>query len=243
MVKLACQGLVWRVRAQDAARLRDWLMRYFPIVPGRSDLRVLQQSANRFVVAADGLVLKEAGPRPKRSRLAFGVRPPVAWLLSRRSLALLACGIPTHEPVAWSVKRVGGLRVRDYLVTREIVGTESLIPRLDRERANRERREETLTQLGRLTAALHRHRFGNRDMRGANILCSREGPLRLWVTDLEGLRRFPWLPRRIAEGDLGPIALSLRSHGWLTDPSDEAAFFAAYNAEAPPRLRRTAFPD
>jgi hypothetical protein len=64
----------------------------------------------------------------------------------------------------------------------------------------------------------------------------------MWVTDLEGVRRFPFLPARLAEGDLAPVAHSLRSHGWLREAGDAEAFFGAYNAGVPARLKRTSFP-
>ncbi len=240
-MRLAYKGLVWQVETRNAEQVRAWLDRFFPVGEGEP-VRYLQTTANRFVAAAGGLVLKEAGPRPKRSRLAFGLRPSTARLLARRSLALLACGVPTHEPVAWAVRRERGLRVRDYLLTREITGTELLTRRLDRFVGDPEGRHETLAAWGRLVAALHRNRFGNRDLKDANILCSLEGPLKFWVTDLEGLRRFPWLPARVAFGDLEPVALSLRRHGWLREASDETAFFDAYNAEVPMRLRRRTLP-
>ncbi len=220
-----------------------WLDRYFPVRPD-SPVRFLQAAPNRFVAAAGGYVLKEAGPRPGRGRLAYGLRAPAVRLIVSHSLALLACGIPTHEPVAWAVRREWGLRVRDYMITREITDTEVLTVRLDRCRADRAARAETLRAWGGLVAALHRNRFGNRDLKDANILCSLSGPLRLWVTDLEGVHRFSWLPPWVAAGDLGPVALSLRCHGWLREEGDDAAFFDAYNAGVPERLRRRAkFPE
>lgn len=240
--RLISHGLTWHVAADQADALEEWLDLYFPVHPD-SPVRFLQSAPNRFVAAAGGYVIKEAGPRPGRGRLAFGLRPPAVRLMVRHSLALLACGIPTHEPIAWAVRREGGLRVRDYAITREITGTEVLTRRLDRCRDDRPAREEILGAWGALVASLHRNRFGNRDLKDANILASLSDPLRLWVTDLEGLSRYPWLPARIASGDLKPVAHALRCHGWLREESDVAAFFAAYNAGVPERLRRPGFPE
>jgi hypothetical protein len=239
--RLTRQGLTWRVADHQAGALAEWLDRYFPVRPD-SPVRFLQAAPNRFVAAAGGYVLKESGPRPGRGRLAYGLRPPAARLIVRRSLALLACGIPTHEPVAWAVRRERGLRVRDYVITREIADTEVMTRRLDRCRNDGPGRDAVLRAWGGVVAALHRNRFGNRDLKDANILVSLSSPPRLWVTDLEGLRRFPWLPARIAAADLKPVALSLRCHGWLREKTDEAAFFSAYNAGVPERLRRGSFP-
>ncbi|MFO7536021.1 MAG: lipopolysaccharide kinase InaA family protein [Kiritimatiellia bacterium] len=239
--RLNSHGLTWRVQESEACSLREWLDRYFPVRPD-SDVRFLQAAPNRFVAAAGGLVLKEWGPRPGRSRFTFGLRPSAARLIVRRARALLACGIATHEPVAWAVLRVRGLRVRDYVITREITQAEVLTHRLDRLRDDPAGRRETLGVLGGLVANLHRNRFANRDLKDANILCSVSDPLRMWVTDLEGLRRFPWLPGSVAAGDLAPVALSLRSHGWLRDAGDAEAFFAAYRAGVPRRLGSAVFP-
>lgn len=239
--QLCSHGLIWHVVESQEEALAAWLDRYFPVRPD-SPVRFLQTASNRFVAAAGGFVLKEAGPRSGRSRLAYGIRPSAAPQIVRHSLDLLACGIPTHEPVAWAVRREWGLRVRDYVVTREIVDAEVVTRRLDRFRDDSGEREKTLQAWGGLVAALHRNRFGNRDLKDANILSSVSGPLRVWVTDLEGLRRLPWLPPWVAAGDLGPVAHSLRCHGWLREKSDEAAFFAAYNAGVPARLRRPGFP-
>jgi hypothetical protein len=235
-------GLTWHVAGHQAGALADWLDRYFPVYPN-SPVRFLQAAPNRFVAAAGGIVLKESGPRPGRWPLLYGIRPSAARLIVRHSLALLACGIPTHEPIAWAVRRQRGLRVRDFVITREITGTEVLTCRLDRCRGDRAGREELLRAWGGLVAALHRNRFGNRDLKDGNMLVSLASPLALWVTDLEGLRRFPWLPSRVAADDLGPVALSLRCHGWLREKTDEAAFFEAYNAGVPERLRRRGFPE
>lgn len=238
---MARHGLVWHVADGQDGALAEWLDLYFPVLPD-SPVRFLQAAPNRFVAAAGGFVLKESGPRPGRGQLAFGLRPPAGRLIVRHSLDLLACGIPTHEPVAWAVRRKRGLRVRDYVITREITGTEIMTRRLDRGRGDREAREKTLRVWGALVADLHRNGFGNRDLKDANILCSQSDPLRLWVTDLEGLRRFLWLPPWVAAADLKPVAHSLRSHGWLREASDERAFFFAYNAGVPGRLKRRGFP-
>lgn len=241
MRPLRSHGLVWQVAERDAAPLQGWLARHFPVLPG-SEARFLQAAPNRFVAALDGLVIKESGPRPGRGRLVYGLRRPVGRLIVSHARALLAAGIPTHEPVAWAVRRVWGLRVRDYVITREIRDGELLTHRLDRFRRDPARRLETLRSLGSLVAALHRNGFSNRDLKDANIICSTGDLLTLWVTDLEGLRRFRVLPAWLAAGDFGPVALSLRCHGWLRDAGDEEAFFGAYNAGVPGRLRRAAFP-
>jgi hypothetical protein len=234
-------GLVWHVVESESVTLREWLDRHFPL-DADSGARFLQTAPNRYVAALDGLVIKEAGVRPGRSRLLYGLRRPAGPAIVGRAQALLACGIPTHEPVAWAVRRVRGLRVRDYVITREIRECELLTPRLDRFAQDPARREETLRAWGGLVGALHRNGFSNRDLKDANMLCSVREPLRMWVTDLEGIRRYWRLPAWIAAGDFGPVARSLRCHGWLREPGDEAAFFRAYNSAVPGRLRRTRFP-
>jgi hypothetical protein len=239
--RMESHGLVWHVVEGEAVSLREWLDAWFPINPG-SPARFLQAAANRFVAAAGGYVLKESGPRPGRSRLAYGLRPPGGRLIVTQARALLARGIATHEPVAWAVRREWGLRVRDYVITREIGDSELLTHRLDRYRRDPVRREETLRVWGGVVAALHRNGFSDRDLKDANMVCSVAPPLRMWVTDLEGVRRFPFLPARLAEGDLAPVAHSLRSHGWLREAGDAEAFFGAYNAGVPARLKRTSFP-
>lgn len=231
----------WRVAACRVEEFQAWMERYFPVTP-ESEVRFLQASPGRFVAAAGGWVIKESGPRPGRSRLAFAFRASTARLIVERANALLACGIPTHEPVAWAVRRAGGLRLRDYMITREITEAEPLTFRLDRHRDEPQARTGILRVLGALAASLHRQGFGNRDLRDANILCSFDAPPRMWITDLEGVRKLPHLPAGWAGGDLKPVAHSLRSHGWLRDDSDEAAFFEAYNAGVPGRLRRAGFP-
>jgi hypothetical protein len=228
---LDSHGLTWHVDERDVVPLRF-----------DSDARFLQAAPNRFVAALGGLVIKESGPRPGRGRLLYGLRPSAGPQIVRHARMLLACGIPTHRPVAWAVRRAGLLRVRDYVITREIKDSEVLTHRLDRLRDTPAGRVETLRVWGELVASLHRHGFSNRDLKDANMLCSLAGPLRMWVTDLEGLRRFPFLPAAMAEGDLGPVALSLRSHGWLQNPDDRDSFFSAYNKQIPERLRRHEFP-
>lgn len=234
-------GLTWHVRPGFEDELRAWLDAYFPL---RADpaVRTLQTAAGRCVVAAGGLVLKQSGPRAGRSSILFGLRPPAGRRMFRIAEELLRAGIPTHEPMAWAVRRTAGMKRMDYLMTREIAEAEQLTARLDRLAGDRAGRMDTLAVLAELAAAFHRNGFVNRDLKDANVLCSLATPLRMWATDMEGIRRVLLLARRRSASDLGPIAHSLRCHGWLADPEDERLFLAAYNRAVPPRLHRRALP-
>ena len=227
--------LVWHVCAAAAVRLPEWLTRQ---EREPTAARILKEAPGRRVLAAEGWVLKWSAPRQPSARWRFGLQPSAARRAFRLALELLRAGVPTAQPVAWATRRSGGLRREDFLITEELAGTEMLSARLHRYMASPAERVETLTALGHLAGALHRAGFTNRDLKDANLLCSRGEPLRIWVTDLDGVRRWARVPARRAAADLGPLCHSLRCHGWLRDAGDAAALLAAYNARTQPRLQR-----
>ena len=95
---------------------------------------------------------------------------------------------------------------------------------------------------GHLAAKFHRHGFFNRDLKHENVLCASTDPRQLWVVDLDGVRWRGWITRRRAARDLRRVGLSLATAGW-SGKTDLAAFFNAYNAAVPARLRREGFPE
>jgi len=94
---------------------------------------------------------------------------------------------------------------------------------------------------GKLMADFHCHGYSNRDLKHENVMCSKETPWLLQVVDLDGVHKKTLITRRRAGKDLFRIGDSLASLGW--NHADEiAAFFKAYNAKVPPRLRFRSFP-
>ncbi len=251
-------GLLALAARADAGRPRRHLGRRWRLDPRRYDRiarwldaetdrngpiggRVLKQEGGSRVAARAGFVWKQRCPprgwrgwrfhfRPSRARRAF--------LLGRR---LAGAGFPTPLPAAWCDERRAGLRRAEHLITAELTEAEPLTDWLRRRSADPAESRSALAAYGRLAAAFHRAGYFNRDLKHENVMIARSDPGRLWVVDLDGVRRRPWLTRRRAARDLRRIGLSLAAEG-RAGPVETAAFFEAYNAAAPARLRRATFP-
>ncbi|MCX6991822.1 MAG: CPBP family glutamic-type intramembrane protease [Kiritimatiellaeota bacterium] len=254
-------GWMWHVLPSEATRFSDWLActpaqapwpssGRRPGSPARdsqaqaetsSSGRVLKAYAGCRVTAQAGMVLKEYRPVNGWRGWRFGFRPSRtrrAFLMGRR---LADCGIPTPTPIAWAIERRFGLRRVDHGITAEIEQAEPLTAWLQRQTTDPVMRASVMRAYGQLTAAFHHNGFFNRDLKHENVLCAIADPRQLWVVDLDGVRWRGWITRRRAARDLRRVGLSLASAGWSSDP-DVAAFFDAYNAVVPARLRRKAFP-
>lgn len=248
------RGRLWHVLPGEIARFVDWLDRLpAQILSGSSPRdvqaqteiishgRVLKEYAGCRVTALAGMVWKEYyapigwrgwrfGLRPSRTRRAF--------LMARR---LAACGIPTPTPIAWSIERRFGLRRAEHGISAELDKAEPLTNWLRRRTTDSAMRANVMRAYGRLAATFHRNGLFNRDLKHENVLCAIANPALLWVVDLDGVRRRGWITRRRAARDLRRVGLSLASEGWSGAP-DVTAFFNAYNAAVPARLRREVFP-
>ncbi|MBU4211909.1 MAG: CPBP family intramembrane metalloprotease, partial [Verrucomicrobia bacterium] len=234
-------GRLWHVLPSEATRFSDWLDSQAQAEASPSG-RVLKAYAGCRVTAQAGMVLKEYRPRDGWRGWRFGLRPSRtrrAFLMGRR---LADCGIPTPTPIAWAIERRFGLRRADYCLTAELEQAEPLTAWLQRQVSDPVARASVMRAYGQLTAAFHRNGFFNRDLKHENVLCAIADRRQLWVVDLDGVRWRGWITRRRAARDLRRVGLSLASAGGASEP-DVAAFFNAYNASVPARLRRNRFPE
>jgi hypothetical protein len=238
---LRYKGLTWHVPEGLQSPLERWLGQRFPIVEGEGT-RLLKREPGRCVAAADGWVIKETEPRSGHCRFRFGICRQRGRRAARLAQELIPLGLPTPEPIAWATHRRYGLRCKDYLITLEIQDSELLTARLDRYANVEAERDRTLRLLAELVAGFHRHGYSDRDIKDANILCSTDDPLCLWIIDLDGVRRKWRISVRRVDADLWQLGHSLRCHGWLRQISDTDVFFQRYNQLVPGRLHRRAFP-
>jgi len=228
-------ALAWHVCCGYEDKLREWLSVYFPGVLAERNCQLKNEPGSRVAVAR-GLVIKESTVRKGRMPLRFGIRASGsrrAFCLGHR---LVQRGIPTPRPVAWATVRYLGLRVRDFLVTEEIEGGRPLTDDLISGAENSAVRQQTLALLGRLLASFHHNGFSNRDMKHSNILVTGARDMRLWVVDLDGVRRRPVMTRRRVLRDFYRVLHSLGLYGWTTE-ADRRCLLTAYNADVPERLR------
>lgn len=232
-------GLYWQVQPQFAAPFRRWLEYDFD--KARNGTRILKTDSGTRIAAHNGWVLKQVWPRNGWRRIRFAFRPSRARRTFRIARQLLQLGLPTPAPVAWAVQRRWGLRQQEFIVTEEIQPAEPLTDRLQRHSPDPAWRRKVMAAYGRLMAAFHRNGYSNRDFKHENAMCSVPAPDRLWVVDLDGVRHPRWVSRRRAARDLFRVGSSLAALGW-NRPEDVRAFFEAYNADVPPRLRRGNFP-
>lgn len=233
-------GRLWHVLPGEETRFANWLdsQAQAEAAPGS---RVLKAYAGCRVTALGGMVWKEYRPVAGWRGWRFGLRPSRtrrAFLMGRR---LADCGIPTPTPIAWATERRFGLRRADHCLTAELEQVEPLTTWLQRQARDPALRASVMRAYGQLTAAFHRNGFFNRDLKHENVLCAIADPRQLWVVDLDGVRWRGWIIRRRAARDLRRVGLSLASAGW-SGANDVGAFFNAYNATVPARLRREGFP-
>lgn len=232
-------GLTWHVLPEAREQFTDWLANHFR--SGDACGRILKSYEGCRVQALAGIVWKEYRPVKGWRGWRFGFRPSRtrrAFLTGRR---LADCGIPTPTPIAWTTERRFGLRRCDHGIAAEQDQAEPLTDWLLRRTEDVATRAGVMEAYGRLAAGFHRAGFFNRDLKHENVLCALNDPALLWVVDLDGVRRRIWITRRRAARDLRRVGLSLASAGW-SKAGDVAAFFKAYNATVPARLRRTEFP-
>ena len=233
-------GRKWHVWPGEETRLTNWLDSQAQAEAPPSG-RVLKAYAGCRVTAQAGMVLKEYRPLAGWRGWRFGLRPSRArraFLMGRR---LADCGIPTPTPIAWAIERRFGLRWAEQGITAELEQAEPLTAWLRRQTTDPAMRASVMRAYGQLTAAFHRNGFFNRDLKHENVLCALADPRQLWVVDLDGVRWRGWITRRRTGRDLRRVGLSLASAGWSGAP-DVDAFFNAYNAAVPARLRRKGFP-
>ncbi|MFN2350948.1 MAG: type II CAAX prenyl endopeptidase Rce1 family protein [Kiritimatiellia bacterium] len=233
--------LTWHVDHERADDWRQWLRQHAwehpgngPEAPGRT----LKAYDGCRVSALDGLVIKARWPRAGWGGRRFAWRPSRARRNFHLGLRLRTVGLSTPAPLAWCSLRRHGLRCLEYLVTDELQGARPLTQRLARATAGE--RTLILEAYGALMARFHLLGYANRDFKHENVMAG-DAPDRLWVVDLDGVRRRFHVTRRRAGRDLGRVGGCL-AYVPGNSPDDTTAFFAGYNALAPLRLRRTDFP-
>ncbi|MBU4246787.1 MAG: CPBP family intramembrane metalloprotease [Verrucomicrobia bacterium] len=234
------QDLCWRVLPAERESLLGWLNQYYDN-GGLKKGVVLKDHDGSRVMAQAGRVLKFYELKQGWAGVRFAIRPSRArraFLLGRD---LRALGIPTPRPMAWMVSRRFGLLQAEALIIVEAIGAEPLTDWLLRNAGDPSVRAGVMAAYGRLTAMVHQAGYSNRDMKHDNVMCSISNPVILQVIDLDGMRHLYWISRRRAGRDLMRVGKSLASLGWSGE-ADVRAFFDAYNAGVPPRLRRHVFP-
>lgn len=121
-----------------------------------------------------------------------------AWNAFRQGLRLSDAGILTPQPLAViGVTRRGVLH--EYLLTEAVDQAVSLQHWLSSAKSETpgadlaKSRDRLARRLGQTLHRLHAHRFDHRDLKATNILVSADE--RLWIIDLDGVRRWPVLLR------------------------------------------------
>lgn len=234
-------SVVWHVAGGARERVADWLSAHFPGVLDDASA-LMKRGVGTRVARAAGWVLKESQVRRGRSAWRFGFRRSGsrrAFILGKK---LIGLGIPTSDPVAWATVRRCGLRRCDYLISGEIERGIPLKQRLLDVADEVTERGRLVEELGALMAAFHGNGLSNRDMKHSNLVyrVGAEAGARLWVLDMDGVRRCR-ITRRRAWRDLYRVVHSLGLYGWSSE-SDRTGLLVGYNAVVPARLRLDALP-
>ncbi len=153
-----------------------------------------------------------------------------AWNAFHQGLILRELEIATPQPLAVvSIERSGALH--EYLLTAAVPGAISMQDWLATHRSDgsqhhaRRQRFKLAQQLGLLLQRLHAERFDHRDLKPTNLLLSDEG--RVWLIDLDGLWRWPILPRARRVQNLARLWAGLAVRRLVT-ATDALRFLLAY---------------
>jgi tRNA A-37 threonylcarbamoyl transferase component Bud32 len=162
--------------------------------------------------------------------LVRGARVRAAWEIGH---ALLRRGIATPKPLAF-VEARDGITLRQYLLTEGIPHSATVAKFLgDRfgRLAPHEQRQWLAAFLKRLAGQVRRlHSFGfdHRDLKASNILvCENPADSRLWLLDLDSVRRWTWLPPPRRVQNLARLNVSSRLRPMIRN-SDRLRFLIAY---------------
>ena len=192
----------------------------------------------RVVVEVHGkpqvLFIKRYNMFSWRHRLVSVAAQAGAFRALRGAKILSEAGIDTARPVAAIAHRRFGLLTKSFYLSEELVGgatvdaywREVLKPLTGREGVAR--RREFLLQLAQLFRRLHERGVYHNDLKDANILVAPGVPdagLRLYLLDLEGVRRYSHLS---AQRKLKNLVQINRTLGKFLHRRDKLAFLKAY---------------
>ncbi len=226
-------GVRWQLAPGAAAQLRGRLAVWHPLTGDAVNARVLKCDQRRLVSTLDGIVVKRMTPRSGPwHRGRFALRPSRARRACMHALDLRAAGLPVAEPLAYGATFRCGLRVAEMLVTRLIPDVAPLTVRL---RNGGPSRDEALTAYGALLGRFHCQGFSNRDLKDDNVLCSLSDPVRLWVADMDGVRRIRRLTPFRCQRDGRVLMRSLMLCG-CGNAACAGCVLAGYNSVVPERL-------
>ncbi len=161
------------------------------------------------------VVRKVKRPRSRWKRWLSSFRVSRSLRTWKRGHALLHRRIPTPRPLAVLERRRGGLLCEDILITEFIehgVDLDTFLTLTLRSQSpERQQRlkSDLIDALVRLVSDLDAHGFVHADLKALNVLVQwkTEGsePLRVWLIDLDGLRR-----QRVTDRVRAPIRMMMR---------------------------------
>ncbi|QDU46459.1 Lipopolysaccharide core heptose(I) kinase RfaP [Symmachiella dynata] len=235
-----CGDTHWQIRSDlqqellDAhgLRRREWEQ--------QQRVEVIKTGAHREVIRLDTAAgrfyikhYKVAGIKPFLQNV---IRPAKAVLEQRMAARVRALGIPTFETVAWAETRSGGFVWDNYLVTREIPGTQPLDGFLRTQFAAMPTADASLfrrrlaVELGRFTGKLHDAGIVHRDFHAGNILIRDQpaAPVQLWLIDLHCAHIQKSLGLEAAQQNL---AMLHQFFATRSTRADRYRFFRAYCAQ------------
>ncbi len=145
------------------------------------------------------------------------LRPSRAEISWRNAHLLALLRVPTPRPVAFVVRRWGPLRSSAYFVCEHVEGPD-VRTLLCAEGADPGAAARVAAWFGEILQRFADHRVSHGDLKATNFIAAHG---RLWVVDLDGMRRFrsAWRFRRAFAGDLDRLM-----RNWSGLPAAEEAF-------------------
>lgn len=212
---------------------RDTLIRLidFPELPLRIHTRdTIKAGRSALLVRGEfpigGRMVSVAYKRIERKNVwkvlsawVFGNRTLRTW---RMGLTLLRLGIPTAAPLFVVVPRWYLPGRPSYLACEWLGQGRNLSQYAQRlselsPREAQKRLHSAASALGELVGKLHAKRISHRDLKAGNLLLvNRPSSVEAYVIDLDGARRYVWLPRFRRLRDLSRLVSAMESHAGLT---------------------------
>lgn len=176
------------------------------------------------------LCYKEMSSRRWVVRIVSRFAKVRAWNAFHKGLLLRRLQIATPQPLLVVSARRPGV-YQEYLLTAAVPGAVSLQDWLGSQPSRKSakarflKRQSLAQHLGNLLQRLHAERFDHRDLKPTNLLLSTTG--QVWLIDLDGVWRWPILPRFRRTQNLARLWAGLSAKG-LASATDALRFLRAY---------------
>ena len=205
-LQICRNGLVWRVHADDAPRLREKIIPSLSQTDQPSGLVLLKETDSRLILKGKpddvqgSFIVKIFKRHPIKDGVKNLFRSPRGLKEWRVGLTLLRKAIPAPFPIAAGVPRKFSFSRRDYFISQEVVGAQSLADWMEKELFQGSipfpEKRVIIRTLAAFVRTLHDRGVYSTDLHQGNILikAAKGKTPRFYLTDFHAIR----FPKRLS---------------------------------------------